>query len=230
MAHLKSNQTVLDIGSGWGGLAIEIAKKTQCQVTGITLSRNQYAYSNKKAKEMNMDNQVEFRLCDYREVKEKFDRIVSVGMFEHVTRKFYKTFFTKVADILPNDGIALLHTIGSVNSPRQPQPWITKHIFPSGYTPSLSEITKPIEKSGLILSDLEILRLHYALTLRHWRERFLKNKDKALKMFDSKFFRLWNFYLSSCEQAFRWGDQVVFQALLTKKLHTTPSTRDYIYS
>jgi len=227
--HLKPNRTVLDIGSGWGGMAIEIAKKTQCQVTGITLSRNQYAYSNKKAKEMNMDNQVEFRLCDYREVKEKFDRVVSIGMFEHVSRKFYNTFFKKMADILTDDGVALLHSIGSVNPPRHPQPWITKYIFPSGYTPSLSEITKPIEKSGLILSDLEILRLHYSLTLRHWRERFLENKDKALKMFDSKFFRMWTFYLSSCEQAFRWGDQVVFQALLTKRLQTMPSTRDYIY-
>ena len=227
--NLKPNQKVLDIGSGWGSLAIEIAKKTQCQVLGITLSESQFEYSKKKAKQMNMGNQVEFRLCDYREVKEKFDRIVSVGMFEHVGRKFYRTFFNKIQAILKDDGIALLHTIGSVNPPRQPQPWITRYIFPGGYTPSLSQVTVPVEKSGLILTDLEILRMHYSHTLRHWKERFIKNKDKAIKMFDEKFFRMWEFYLTSCETAFRWGDQVVFQMQLTKGLHTAPSTRDYIY-
>ena len=228
--NLKFSQKVLDIGSGWGALAIDIAKKTQCQVLGITLSESQFEYSKKKAKEMNMDNQVEFRICDYREVKEKFDRIVSVGMFEHVGRKFYRTFFEKICDILNKDGIALLHTIGSVNPPRQPQPWITRYIFPGGYTPSLSQMTIPIEKSGLILSDLEIIRMHYSHTLRHWKENFIKNKDKALKMFDEKFVRMWEFYLTSCETAFRWGDhQVVFQLQLTKELHTVPNTRDYIY-
>ena len=228
--NLKPNQKVLDIGSGWGSLAIEIAKKTQCQVLGITLSESQFEYSKNKAKEMNMGNQVEFRICDYREVKEKFDRIVSVGMFEHVGRKFYRTFFEKIYDILNKDGIALLHTIGSVNPPRQPQPWITRYIFPGGYTPSLSQMTIPIEKSGLILSDLEIIRMHYSHTLRHWKENFIKNKDKALKMFDEKFVRMWEFYLTSCETAFRWGDhQVVFQLQLTKELNTAPSTRDYIY-
>ena len=227
--NLKPNQKVLDIGSGWGSLAIEIAKKTQCQVLGITLSESQFEYSKKKAKQMNMGNQVEFRLCDYREVKERFDRIVSVGMFEHVGRKFYRTFFNKIQAILKDDGIALLHTIGSVNPPRQPQPWITRYIFPGGYTPSLSQVTVPVEKSGLILTDLEILRMHYSHTLRHWKERFIKNKDKAIKMFDEKFFRMWEFYLTSCETAFRWGDQVVFQFQLTKELHTAPSTRDYIY-
>ena len=227
--NLKPNQKVLDIGSGWGSLAIEIAKKTQCQVLGITLSESQFEYSKTKAKQMNMGNQVEFRLCDYREVKEKFDRIVSVGMFEHVGRKFYRTFFNKIQAILKDDGIALLHTIGSVNPPRQPQPWITRYIFPGGYTPSLSQVTVPVEKSGLILTDLEILRMHYSHTLRHWKERFIKNKDKAIKMFDEKFFRMWEFYLTSCETAFRWGDQVVFQLQLTKELHTAPSTRDYIY-
>ena len=227
--NLKPNQKVLDIGSGWGSLAIEIAKKTQCQVLGITLSESQFEYSKKKAKQMNMGNQVEFRLCDYREVKEKFDRIVSIGMFEHVGRKFYRTFFNKIQAILKDDGIALLHTIGSVNPPRQPQPWITRYIFPGGYTPSLSQVTVPVEKSGLILTDLEILRMHYSHTLRHWKERFIKNKDKAVKMFDKKFFRTWEFYLTSCETAFRWGDQVVFQFQLTKELHTAPNTRDYIY-
>ena len=228
--NIKENSKVLDIGSGWGHLSIEIAKQAKCQVTGITLSKNQYNYGIAKAKEMNLGNQVQFKLMDYREVKEKYDRIVSVGMFEHVGRKFYKTFFNKVSEILQDDGIALLHTIGSVNSPRNPQPWITRYIFPGGYTPSLSEVAGPIEKSGLILSDLEVLRMHYANTLKNWKERFTKNKDQVLKMFDERFFRMFEFYLSSCEMAFRHGDQVVYQLQLTKKLNTAPSTRDYIYS
>ena len=151
-------------------------------------------------------------------------------MFEHVGRKFYKTFFKKVYEIMKDDGITLLHTIGSVNSPRNPQPWITKYIFPGGYTPSLSEIAGPIEKSGLILSDLEVLRMHYAHTLRNWNERFVKNKEKVLKMFDERFYRMFNFYLKSCEMSFLYSDQVVYQLQLTKKLNTAPSTRDYIYS
>jgi len=228
--NIKENSKVLDIGSGWGHLSMEIAKQAKCQVTGVTLSKNQYKYSSAKAKELNLGNQVQFKLMDYREVKEKYDRIVSVGMFEHVGRKFYKTFFNKVFEILKDDGIALLHTIGSVNSPRNPQPWITKYIFPGGYTPSLSEVAGPIEKSGLILSDMEVLRMHYAHTLRNWKERFTENKDKVLKMFDERFFRMFEFYLSSCEMAFRYGDQVVYQLQLTKKSNTAPSTRDYIYS
>ena len=228
--NIKENSKVLDIGSGWGHLSMEIAKQAKCQVTGITLSNNQYEYSNQKAKELNLGNQVQFKFMDYRQVKEKYDRIVSVGMFEHVGRKFYKTFFNKISEILKDDGVVLLHTIGSINSPRNPQPWITKYIFPGGYTPSLSEVAGPIEKSGLIPSDIEILRMHYAHTLRNWKDRFIKNKQKVLKMFDERFFRMFEFYLSSCEMAFRHGDQVVYQLQLTKKLNTAPSTRDYIYS
>ena len=228
--NIKENSKVLDIGSGWGHLSMEIAKQAKCQVTGVTLSENQFKYSSAKAKELNLGNQVQFKLMDYREFKEKYDRIVSVGMFEHVGRKFYKTFFNKIFEIMKDDGIALLHTIGSVNSPRDPQPWITKYIFPGGYSPSLSEVASPIEKSGLILSDMEVLRMHYAHTLRNWKERFTQNKDKVLKMFDERFFRMFEFYLSSCEMAFRHGDQVVYQLQLTKKLNTAPSTRDYIYS
>tara|TARA_Y100000590_G_scaffold8934_1_gene11093 strand:- start:1506 stop:2696 length:1191 start_codon:yes stop_codon:yes gene_type:complete len=228
--NIKENSKVLDIGSGWGHLSMEIAKQAKCQVTGITLSNNQYEYSNQKAKELNLGNQVQFKFMDYRQVKEKYDRIVSVGMFEHVGRKFYKTFFNKISEILKDDGVVLLHTIGSINSPRNPQPWITKYIFPGGYTPSLSEVAGPIEKSGLIPSDIEILRMHYAHTLRNWKDRFIKNKQKVLKMFDERFFRMFEFYLSSCEMAFKHGDQVVYQIQLTKKLNTTPSTRDYIYS
>ena len=227
--NLKPNQKVLDIGSGWGSLAIEIAKKTKCEVTGITLSENQYKYSLNKVKENNLENQVQFKLADYRNLREKFDRIVSVGMFEHVGRKFYKTFFRQVNNLLNHDGLALIHTIGSINGPRDPQPWITKYIFPGGYTPSMSELASPIEKSGLIVSDIEVLRMHYSHTLRHWKERCISNKSKILEMFDEKFFRMWEFYLTSCELAFKLEDQVVFQFQLTKDLTTAPTTRDYIY-
>jgi len=227
--NLKPNQRVLDIGCGWGTLAIDIAKKTQCEVVGITLSKNQLEYAKQKAKEMNLENQVEFRLADYRQLNEKFDRVVSVGMFEHVGRKFYKKYFNKVSEFLNEDGVALIHTIGSINPPRGPQPWITKYIFPGGYTPSLSEVSLPIEESGLIVSDLEVLRTHYQHTLRNWKDRFISKKEEVLEMFDEKFFRMWEFYLVGCEMAFKWSDQVVFQFQLTKKLKATPITRDYIY-
>tara|TARA_B100001057_G_scaffold497064_1_gene600196 strand:- start:159 stop:1352 length:1194 start_codon:yes stop_codon:yes gene_type:complete len=229
--NIKPNQKVLDIGSGWGSLAIEIAKSSRCNVTGITLSENQYNYSKKKAKELNLDNQVNFQMIDYRQIQnEKFDRVVSVGMFEHVGRKFYKKFFNKVNELLKDNGLALIHTIGSINPPRNPHPWITKYIFPGGYTPSLSEVAGPIEQSGLIISDLEVLKMHYAHTLRNWKERFKSNKDKVLTMFDERFFRMFEFYLSSCEAAFKYGDQVVYQFQLSKKLDTAPVTRDYIYN
>ena len=227
--NLKPNQKVLDIGSGWGTLAIEIAKKSQCEVLGITLSENQLEHSIKKVKELNLENQVSYKLMDYRELDEKFDRIVSVGMFEHVGRKFYNTYFKKVSNLLNEDGVALIHTIGSIEPPRDPHPWISKYIFPGGYTPSLSEIIPSIEKSGLIISDMEVLRMHYSHTLRNWKERFIGKKEKVLSMFDEKFFRMWEFYLAGCEMAFKWGDQVVYQFQLTKNYRSTPVTRDYIY-
>ena len=227
--NIQPNQKVLDIGSGWGTLALAIAKETNANVTGITLSENQFEYSNNKAKEMNLSNQVDFKLIDYRQLNEKFDRVVSVGMFEHVGRNFYKTYFNTVFKLLNEKGIALIYTIGSSMPPRDPQPWIQKYIFPGGYTPSLSEVAKPIEKSGLIVSDIEVLRMHYAHTLRNWKERFLSKKDKVLDMFDEKFFRMWEFYLASCEMAFKWGDQVVFQLQLSKENISVPNTRDYIY-
>ena len=227
--NIKHNQKVLDIGCGWGSLAIDIAKSTNCEVTGITLSQNQFNYCVKKAKQLNLENQVTFKLVDYRELNEKFDRIVSVGMFEHVGRKFYKNYFKQVEKLLSKDGISLIHTIGSVNPPRDPHPWITKYIFPGGYTPSLSEVTAPIEKAGLVVSDIEVLRMHYSHTLRHWKENCIENKEKIIQMFDEKFFRMWEFYLASCESAFKWGDQVVYQFQLTKNYTSTPTTRDYIY-
>ena len=227
--NIQPNQKVLDIGCGWGSLAIDIAKSVNCEVTGITLSENQFDYCIKKAKESNLENQLKFKLIDYRELNEKFDRIVSVGMFEHVGRKFYKKFFIHIEKLLNDDGISLIHTIGSVNPPRDPHPWITKYIFPGGYTPSLSEVTTPIEKAGLIVSDIEVLKLHYAHTLRHWKENCINNKEKIVEMFDERFFRMWEFYLAGCEIAFKWGDQVVYQFQLTKNYTSTPSTRDYIY-
>ena len=227
--NIQPNQKVLDIGCGWGSLAIDIAKSVNCEVTGITLSKNQLDYCIKKAKELNLENQLTFKLVDYRELNEKFDRIVSVGMFEHVGRKFYKKFFRQLEKLLKSDGISIIHTIGSVNPPREPHPWITKYIFPGGYTPSLSEVTTPIEKAGLIVSDIEVLKLHYSHTLRHWKENCMKNKEKIIEMFDEKFFRMWEFYLAGCEIAFKWGDQVVYQFQLTKNYTSTPTTRDYIY-
>tara|TARA_B110000037_G_scaffold148384_1_gene167599 strand:+ start:220 stop:1410 length:1191 start_codon:yes stop_codon:yes gene_type:complete len=227
--NIKPNQKVLDIGCGWGSLAIDIAKSINCEVTGITLSENQFDYCVKKARENNLENQVRFKLIDYRELNEKFDKIVSIGMFEHVGRKFYLNFFKKIEDMLNYEGISLIHTIGSVSPPRDPHPWITRYIFPGGYTPSLSEVIKPLEKAGLIVSDIEVLKLHYSYTLRHWKENCIKNKAEIIEMFDEKFFRMWEFYLAGCETAFKWGDQVVYQFQITKNYTSTPATRDYIY-
>ena len=227
--NIKSGQRILDIGSGWGSLAIDIAKSIDCDVTGITLSENQYNFSLKKIKDLGLEKKVRFKLLDYRQINDKFDRVVSVGMFEHVGRKYYKKFFDQIFNLLDENGVAIVHTIGSVDPPRDPQPWINKYIFPGGYTPSMSEMTKPIEKSGLIVSDVEVLKLHYSLTLRHWKDRFLSNKNKVISMFDEKFFRMWEFYLTSCEIAFKYGDQVVYQFQLAKNYTSTPTTRDYIY-
>jgi len=227
--NIQQNQKILDIGCGWGSLAFDIAKHVNCEVTGITLSQNQFNYCVKEAKKLNVGNQVKFKLIDYRELNEKFDRIVSVGMFEHVGRKFYKKFFKKIENLLNDDGVSLIHTIGSVNPPRDPHPWITKYIFPGGHTPSLSEVTTPIEKAGLIVTDIEVLKLHYAFTLRHWKENCIKNKEKIIQMYDQRFYRMWEFYLTGCEIAFKWGDQVVYQLQLTKNYTSTPTTRDYIY-
>ena len=174
--NLKSGKKILDIGCGWGGMAFEIAKQSQCEVMGISLSKNQIDYCKNKAKELNMGNQVRFELCDYRSIKGKFDRIVSVGAFEHFGKKFYKTFFKKVKNIMTDDGIFLLHTIGSIDKPGPVQPFIQKYIFPGGIIPSLSDIVKPVEKTGLIISDCETLIHHYDKTLKAWLDRFMQNK------------------------------------------------------
>ena len=227
---LRPGQKVLDIGCGWGGMAFEIARQSQCEVTGISLSENQINYCKKKAKELKMDNQVHFELCDYREVKEKFQRIVSVGAFEHFGRKFYKVFFKTVKKIMTDDGICLLHTIGSVDPPGPVQPFIQKRIFPGGIVPSLSEIVKPVEKTGLIIADCETLIHHYDKTLKIWLERFLNNKEKAKSLYDKEFVRMWECYLSMCSAAFHFRDLVVYQLQLVKKFSAPPSNRrNYMY-
>jgi len=228
--NLKSGQKVLDIGCGWGGMAFEIAKQSKCEVLGISLSENQINHCKNKAKELNMDNQVQFELCDYREVKGKFHRVVSVGAFEHFGKKFYKTFFRKVKEIMTNDGICLLHTIGSVDAPGPVQPFIQKYIFPGGIVPSLSDMIGPIEKTGLVLSDCETLIHHYDKTLKAWLDRFMQNKEKAKYMYNKEFVRMWEFYLASCSAAFKFRDLVVYQLQLVKNFTAPPSNRrNYIY-
>ena len=227
---LRPNQKVLDIGCGWGGMAFEIARQSRCEVTGISLSENQINYCKNKAKELKLDNQVNFELLDYREVKQKFQRVVSVGAFEHFGKKFYKTFFKKINNIMTEDGICLLHTIGSVEPPGPTQPFIQKRIFPGGVIPSLSDLVNPIEKTGLIIADCETLIHHYDQTLKAWLGRFMKNKDKAKNLYDKEFVRMWEFYLASCSAAFKFRDLVVYQLQLVKNFTSPPSNRrNYIY-
>ena len=229
--HIKEGQKILDIGCGWGGMAFEIARQKKCEVLGISLSNNQINYCNQKAKELNLDNQVRFELIDYRHVKGKFDRIVSVGMFEHIGKKFDKLFFKKINELLKKDGISLLHTIGSINQPQPTAPFIQKYIFPGGVVPSFSEILKPIEKTGLIVSDTETLIRHYDKTLNEWLKRFNDKKTEAKDIFDDQFVRMWEFYLASCSAVFKYRDLVVFQLQLVKNFDSIPSNRrDYIYS
>ena len=228
--NLKPGQKVLDIGCGWGGMAFEIARQSQCEVTGISLSENQIKYCKEKAKELNLNNQVRFELLDYRSVNSKFDRIVSIGAFEHFGKKFYKTFFKKVKNIMHDDGICLLHTIGSVDKPGPIQPFIQKYIFPGGIVPSLSEMMIPIEKTGLVLSDCETLIHHYDKTLKAWLDRFMENKGKAKYLYNKEFVRMWEFYLSSCSAGFKFRDLVVYQLQLVKKFTALPSNRrNYMY-
>ena len=227
---IKNGQKVLDVGCGWGGMALELARQKGCEVTGISLSKNQINYCKKKAKELGLDNQVSFKLADYREIMGKYDRIYSVGMFEHVGRKFYNKFFKTINKLLKKDGTFLLHTIGVVDKPTPPNEFINKYIFPGGICPSLSQIVKSIEKTGLIVADTETLIRHYDKTLLSWLERFTAKKDLVKDMFDEKFVKMWSFYLASCAAAFRYRDLVVFQLQIVKNFDTAHPTRDYIYS
>ncbi len=227
---IKKGQKILEVGCGWGGMAFEIAKQKNCEVTGISLSKNQITFCKEKSKELNLDNQVNFELADYREIKGQYDRIYSVGMFEHVGKKFYKAFFESINKLLKDNGTFLLHTIGVVDKPSPPNKFINKYIFPGGACPSFSQIIKPIEKTGLIVSDSETLIRHYDKTLESWLNRFLAKRKEAKDLFDEKFVKMWEFYLASCAAAFRYKDLAVFQLQIVKNFQTAHRTRDYIYS
>ena len=220
---------VLDIGSGWGGLGLYLAQTADCEVKGVTLSVEQHKVSQNRAAELGLDSQVEFHLQDYREERQRYDRIVSVGMFEHVGKKNYQEFFGKLYDLLDDDGVCVLHSIGRFNEPGPINPFIRKYIFPGADLPTLSEVTGPVEDSGLLVTDIEILRLHYAETLRHWYERFQANRAKVAELYDERFCRMWEMYLIGCEMGFRHQGLMVFQMQLTKKIDALPLTRDYIH-
>jgi len=221
-------QRTLDIGSGWGGLGLYLAEIAGADVTGITLSEEQLRVSNARAADKHLSGPARFLLQDYRDVEGPFDRIVSVGMFEHVGVDFYETFFRRCAELLTDDGVMLLHSIGRSDGPDVTNPWIVKYIFPGGYIPALSEVLPAIERSGLIACDIEILRLHYAETLKAWRERFLTQRKEAVRLYDERFARMWEFYLACSEMAFRQQNLMNFQIQLTRRQGVVPMTRDYI--
>jgi cyclopropane-fatty-acyl-phospholipid synthase len=225
---LKPGQRVLDIGCGWGGLALYLTEIAGTNVVGVTLSREQLGVARARAAEKNLASAVEFRLQDYRDVEPGFDRIVSVGMFEHVGVVHYDAFFRKCAEILNEDGVILLHSIGRSEGPGTTNPWIAKYIFPGGYIPALSEVLPAVERAGLLVCDIEILRLHYAETLKAWRDRFLAHRDDVERIYDPRFVRMWEFYLASSEMAFREQNMMVMQLQLSKRQHVVPMTRDYI--
>jgi cyclopropane-fatty-acyl-phospholipid synthase len=224
----RPNLSVLDIGCGWGGLALTLARDYGARVVGVTLSTEQLAEARNRVIAEGLEDRVSFELCDYRLMDGNFDRIVSVGMFEHVGVGFYRTFFDTVARCLNPNGVALLHTIGRSDGPGSTNPWIAKYIFPGGYTPALSEVLPAIERSRLITTDVEVLRLHYAETLRNWRRRFTANRDAISSLYDERFCRMWEFYLSGAELSFRREGNVVFQIQLAHDQTAVPLTRDYI--
>jgi cyclopropane-fatty-acyl-phospholipid synthase len=228
MVMNRPGLSVLDIGCGWGGMALYLARNLAAKVKGVTLSDEQLALARKRAVDGGLDGDVRFELQDYRHVEEKFDRIVSVGMFEHVGRPHYDTYFSTAAKLLKRDGVMLMHTIGRVHPPSVTNPFIEKYIFPGGYIPAMSEVMSSIERSGLTITDVEVLRLHYAETLKAWRERFMARRDEAKALYDEKFCRIWEFYLASSESAFRWQGLVVFQFQLAHEQQAVPLTRDYI--
>jgi len=225
---LRSGQRVLDIGCGWGGLAIYLAKEADVSVTGLTLSIEQLKVAERRAAAAGVADRVKFVLRDYREEVGIYDRIVSVGMFEHVGVPHYKAFFRKVKGLLAADGVALVHSIGRMDGPATTNPWLRKYIFPGGYSPSLSEVVPVVEKVGMWITDVEILRLHYAETLKEWRARFLANRERIKTLYDERFCRMWEFYLAGSEVAFRWGGHLNFQMQLAKNVDAVPLTRDYI--
>ena len=227
---LEPGMRVLDIGCGWGGMALTLARDHGANVLGVTLSEEQLKIARQRAEAEGLSDRVEFRLQDYREVTGQFDRIVSIGMFEHVGVPHYREYFRHVHDLLTEDGVALIHTIGRTEPPGRTNPWMAKYIFPGGYIPAMSEAMAAGEKEQLWPTDVEVWRLHYAETLRHWEQRFTANTDRAREIYDDRFCRMWRFYLVACEQAFRFGWQCVFQFQLARKRDAVPLTRDYLYA
>ncbi|MGE0746994.1 MAG: class I SAM-dependent methyltransferase [Rhodospirillales bacterium] len=225
---IEPGMRVLDIGSGWGGLGLYLAQHFDAEVTGVTLSEEQHKLSNRRAEEAGLAGRARFLLKDYREEAGTYDRIVSVGMFEHVGAAHYREFFEKVRTLLAPDGVALLHSIGRMEPPGNTNAWLRKYIFPGGYSPALSEVLSAVERERLFVTDIEILRLHYAETLRHWHDRFQANRGKVAELYDERFCRMWEFYLKGCEMAFRYWNQMVFQMQLCRSQDAVPLTRDYM--
>jgi cyclopropane-fatty-acyl-phospholipid synthase len=226
--RLEPGLRVLDIGCGWGGLARYLAQVGDVHVTGVTLSREQHALAVEMTKVAGLEGKVDIQLRDYRELTTKFDRIVSVGMFEHVGVGHYEEFFGKVNELITDDGLMLLHSIGHMSPPGTASPWLRKYIFPGAYSPALSEVFPAVENNSLWVTDCEFLRVHYATTLKHWHHRFEQNRDLIAKMYDERFCRMWEFYLISAEMMFRTGSQEVFQMQLSRKRDAAPIVRDYI--
>ena len=227
--RLEPGMRVLDIGSGWGGLGLHLAQSADVEVVGVTLSKEQFELSNERARSAGLQDRVAFKLQDYRQENEKFDRIVSVGMFEHVGVRHFPEFFAKVVELLKPDGVALLHSIGRPDGPGTANPWLRKYIFPGSYAPALSEVVPVVERTGLWISDIEILRLHYAETLRCWRANFAANREEIRRLYDERFCRMWEFYLAGCELSFRCGYSMVFQMQLINSIQAVPLTRDYMF-
>ena len=225
---IEPGMRVLDIGCGWGGMALYIHEKTGAEVCGVTLSEEQIKVARRRAEEKGVDGKVRFELIDYRSIAGTFDRIVSVGMFEHVGPPQYRTFFRKCRDLLAPGGVMLLHTIGRQGKPSVTDDWTTKYIFPGGYNPALSEIVRGYEGLGMLMTDVEVLRLHYAYTLRHWYERTVAAKDAIVALYDERFYRMWQFYLAGADAAFRYGGLVNYQLQFARDRHTLPITRDYM--
>jgi cyclopropane-fatty-acyl-phospholipid synthase len=226
---IERGHRVLDIGCGWGGLGLYLAETLGADVTGVTLSMEQWQASNARAAERRVGRSAKFLLQDYRDVRGRFDRIVSVGMFEHVGVDFYETFFRHCSELLSDDGVMVLHSIGRSEGPDATNPWIAKYIFPGGYIPALSEVLPAIERAGLLVCDIEILRLHYAETLKAWRERFMARREEAVELYDERFARMWEFYLASSEMAFRKQNLMNMQIQLSRRQGVVPMTRDYVF-